>query len=187
MSRNVLDRNDFWSNRHRRSIFLPKHFRKPLSTFRDHARDTEPGAPTVTEERGGSTSLEACRRFARLLPTTDGSALFPPPFALRPNRNAAAVTDRDSLAGIGFFFGGITVIVMVLALLVVHEHVDGRLTLDCSRRAIVTAFPPLDVTSQCKGRARLLPTGYAGDELATPSSEDASLAPVQRSPTPGQS
>jgi hypothetical protein len=154
-NRNILDRDDFSSNRH-------------PSTFRDHARDTEPGTATVTEERGGSASLEACRRFPRLPPATDGSALSLP---LRPNRTAAAMADRNSLARIGFFFGGI--IFMVLALLVAHEHVDGRLTLDCSQRPIVTAFPPVDLMRQCKGRVRLSPTGYAGDELATPSSEDA--------------
>jgi hypothetical protein len=168
--RNVLARDDFSSNRHPQSIFLLEHFRKPLSTFRDHARDTEPGTATVTEERGGSASLEACRRFPRLPPATDGSALSLP---LRPNRTAAAMADRNSLARIGFFFGGIAVIFMVLALLVAHEHVDGRLTLDCSQRPIVTALPPVDLMRQCKGRVRLSPTGYAGDELATPSSEDA--------------
>jgi hypothetical protein len=156
-NRNILDRDDFSSNRH-------------PSTFRDHARDTEPGTATVTEERGGSASLEACRRFPRLPPATDGSALSLP---LRPNGTAAVMADRNSLARIGFFFGGTTVIVMVLALLVAHEHVDGRLTLDCSQRPIVTAFPPVDLMRQCKGRVRLSPRGYAGDELATPSSEDA--------------
>ncbi len=40
------------------------------------------------------------------------------------------MADRRSLGMLGFFFGGVTAAVMLIAVMVVKHHVDGRLTMD---------------------------------------------------------
>jgi hypothetical protein len=50
------------------------------------------------------------------------------------------MTDRGSLKFIGVIFGGVTAIVMVFALLVVRNHLDGRLMLDDNAYAVVGAL-----------------------------------------------
>ena len=40
------------------------------------------------------------------------------------------MADRRSLGLVGFVFGGVTAAVMLVAIMVVKHHVDGRLTLD---------------------------------------------------------
>jgi hypothetical protein len=40
------------------------------------------------------------------------------------------MADKTSLGILGFAFGGITVAVMIVAFLVVRDHVEGRLVLD---------------------------------------------------------
>jgi hypothetical protein len=40
------------------------------------------------------------------------------------------MADRRSLGLVGFVFGGVTAAVMLIAVMVVKHHVDGRLTLD---------------------------------------------------------
>ena len=48
------------------------------------------------------------------------------------------MADRRSLGILGFVFGGVTAAVMLIAVMVVKNHIDGRLTLD-SRTAVVVA------------------------------------------------
>lgn len=40
------------------------------------------------------------------------------------------MADRRSLGMLGIFFGGVTAAVMLIAVMVVKHHVDGRLTMD---------------------------------------------------------
>ena len=40
------------------------------------------------------------------------------------------MADRRSLGILGFVFGGVTAAVMLIAVIVVKQHVDGRVTLD---------------------------------------------------------
>jgi hypothetical protein len=47
------------------------------------------------------------------------------------------MADRRSLGILGFVFGGVTATVMLIAVMVVKNHIDGRLTLD--RTPVVVA------------------------------------------------
>ena len=49
------------------------------------------------------------------------------------------MADRRSLGILGFVFGGVTATVMLIAVMVVKNHIDGRLTLDTGRAAVVVA------------------------------------------------
>ena len=49
------------------------------------------------------------------------------------------MADRRSLGILGFVFGGVTVAVMLIAVVVVKNHIDGRLTLDAGRAPVVIA------------------------------------------------
>lgn len=52
------------------------------------------------------------------------------------------MADRRSLGIVGFVFGGITAAVMLVAVMVVKHHVDGRLTLENARLPVMAAFAP---------------------------------------------
>ena len=43
------------------------------------------------------------------------------------------MADRRSLGILGLVFGGVTAAVMLIAVIVVKQHVDGRVTLDQAR------------------------------------------------------
>ena len=49
------------------------------------------------------------------------------------------MADRRSLGIVGFVFGGVTAAVMLVAVMVVKHHVDGRLILDQARPSVVAA------------------------------------------------
>ena len=49
------------------------------------------------------------------------------------------MADRGSLGILGFVFGGVTAAVMLVAVMVVKNHIDGRLTLDPGRTPVVLA------------------------------------------------
>ena len=49
------------------------------------------------------------------------------------------MADRRSLGILGFFFGGVTAAVMLIGVLVVKNHVDGRVTLDGARLPVIAA------------------------------------------------
>ena len=49
------------------------------------------------------------------------------------------MADRRSLGIVGWVFGGITAAVMLVAVMVVKHHVDGRLTLDQTRPSVMAA------------------------------------------------
>ena len=49
------------------------------------------------------------------------------------------MADRRSLGIVGFVFGGITAAVMLVAVMVVKHHVDGRLIIDQARPAVMAA------------------------------------------------
>jgi hypothetical protein len=49
------------------------------------------------------------------------------------------MADRRSLGIVGFVFGGVTAAVMLIAVMVVKHHVDGRLTLDSARLPVLAA------------------------------------------------
>lgn len=49
------------------------------------------------------------------------------------------VADRRSLGILGFVFGGVTAAVMLIAVIVVKQHVDGRVTLDDARFPVMAA------------------------------------------------
>lgn len=49
------------------------------------------------------------------------------------------MADHRSLGIVGFFFGGVTAAVMLIAVLVVKNHVDGRLTVDGARMPVIAA------------------------------------------------
>ena len=49
------------------------------------------------------------------------------------------MADRRSLGIVGFVFGGITAAVMLVAVLVVKSHVDGRASLDPARPSVMAA------------------------------------------------
>jgi hypothetical protein len=50
-----------------------------------------------------------------------------------------SMADRRSLGIVGFVFGGITAAVMLVAVMVVKNHVDGRMTLDQARPSVMAA------------------------------------------------
>jgi hypothetical protein len=50
------------------------------------------------------------------------------------------VADRRSLGILGFLFGGVTAAVMLIAVMVVKNHVDGRHTVDGARLPVVAAL-----------------------------------------------
>ena len=52
------------------------------------------------------------------------------------------MADRRSLGILGFVFGGVTAAVMLIAVMVVKNHIDGRLTLDPVRATVVLAAAP---------------------------------------------
>ena len=49
------------------------------------------------------------------------------------------MADRRSLGIVGFVFGGITAAVMLVAVMVVKNHVDGRASLDQARLSVMAA------------------------------------------------
>lgn len=49
------------------------------------------------------------------------------------------MADRKSLGILGFMFCGVTAAVMLIAALVVKNHVDGRMTLDGARMPVMAA------------------------------------------------
>jgi hypothetical protein len=49
------------------------------------------------------------------------------------------MADRRSLGIVGLVFGSVTAAVMLIAVIVVKHHVDGRLTLDGSRMPVIAA------------------------------------------------
>ena len=49
------------------------------------------------------------------------------------------MADRRSLGILGFVFGGVTAAVMLIAVVVVKNHIDGRLSLDGGRAPVVLA------------------------------------------------
>jgi cell division protein FtsN len=49
------------------------------------------------------------------------------------------MADRRSLGIVGFVFGGITAAVMLVAVMVVKNHVDSRANLDQARPSVMAA------------------------------------------------
>ena len=49
------------------------------------------------------------------------------------------MADRRSLGIVGFCFCGVTAAVMLIAAVVVKNHVDGRLSLDGARQTVVAS------------------------------------------------
>ena len=49
------------------------------------------------------------------------------------------MADRRSLGIVGFVLGSVTAVVMLIAVIVVKHHVDGRLTLDADRMSVIAA------------------------------------------------
>jgi hypothetical protein len=49
------------------------------------------------------------------------------------------MADRRSLGIVGFVFFSVTAAVMLIAVIVVKHHVDGRLTLDGARMPVIAA------------------------------------------------
>jgi hypothetical protein len=49
------------------------------------------------------------------------------------------LADRRSLGILGFVFGGVTAAVMLIAVIVVKQHVDGRAALDGGRPVLAAA------------------------------------------------
>ena len=49
------------------------------------------------------------------------------------------MADRRSLGILGFVLGGVTAAVMLIAVMVVKQHVDGRVTLDQTRLPLMAA------------------------------------------------
>ena len=49
------------------------------------------------------------------------------------------MADRRSLGILGFVFGGVTAAVMLIAIFVVKQHVDGRAALDDARLPVLAA------------------------------------------------
>ena len=52
------------------------------------------------------------------------------------------MADRKTLGIIGFILGGVTAAVMIVGVLVVRSHLDGRLALDGQQRPVVSASLP---------------------------------------------
>ena len=53
------------------------------------------------------------------------------------------MADRRSLGILGLVFGGVTAAVMLIAVIVVKQHVDGRVTLDQARQSVMAAAAPV--------------------------------------------
>jgi hypothetical protein len=51
------------------------------------------------------------------------------------------MADRKSLGIIGFIFGAVTAAVMMVGVIVVQGHVDGRLELDNARPLVSASLP----------------------------------------------
>ena len=49
------------------------------------------------------------------------------------------MADRRSLGIVGFVFGSVTAAVMLIAVMVVKQHVDGRHTLDGAAMPVIAA------------------------------------------------
>jgi hypothetical protein len=49
------------------------------------------------------------------------------------------MADRKSLGMLGFMFGGVTAAVMLIAVMVVKNHIDGRLTLDAAKAPVMAS------------------------------------------------
>ena len=49
------------------------------------------------------------------------------------------MADRKSLGILGFMFGGVTATVMLIAVMVVKNHIDGRLTLDAAKAPVMAS------------------------------------------------
>ena len=49
------------------------------------------------------------------------------------------MADRRSLGVLGFVFAGVTAAVMLIAVIVVKQHVDARVTLDQGRLPVLAA------------------------------------------------
>ena len=49
------------------------------------------------------------------------------------------MADRRSLGILGFVLGSVTAAVMLIAVIVVKHHVDGRLTVDTDRMPVIAA------------------------------------------------
>ena len=49
------------------------------------------------------------------------------------------MADRKSLGILGFMFGGVTAAVMLIAVMVVKHHIDGRLTLDAAKAPVMAS------------------------------------------------
>ena len=49
------------------------------------------------------------------------------------------MADRRSLGILGFLFGGVTVAVMLIGVIVVKSHVEGRQTIDSARLPLIAA------------------------------------------------
>jgi hypothetical protein len=52
------------------------------------------------------------------------------------------MADRRSLEILGLVFGGVTAAVMLVAVMVVKNHIGGRLTVDTGRAPVVLAAAP---------------------------------------------
>lgn len=50
------------------------------------------------------------------------------------------MADRKSLGMLGIMFGGITATVMLIAVMVVKNHIDGRLTLDATKAPVMASM-----------------------------------------------
>ena len=53
------------------------------------------------------------------------------------------MADRRSLGLVGFLFGGVTAAVMLIAVMVVKNHVAGRLSLDGARTPVMASVQTL--------------------------------------------
>jgi phage-related holin len=49
------------------------------------------------------------------------------------------MADRKSLGMLGFMFGGVTAAVMLIAVMVVKNHIDGRLTPDAVKVPVMAS------------------------------------------------
>ena len=49
------------------------------------------------------------------------------------------MADRRSLGILGFCFGGVTAVVMLIAVMVVKHHVDARLSLESTRLPVMAS------------------------------------------------
>jgi hypothetical protein len=49
------------------------------------------------------------------------------------------MADRKSLGMLGFMFGGVTAAVMLIAVMVVKNHIDARLTLDAAKAPVMAS------------------------------------------------